>query len=534
MAINVWQPQGAVIASEGSVFYPVIPNVIFEGNAKILSGNVFKMWYIGKNVSVSALKYAESTDGINWTLYSSNPVLNNVTFCKVRKVGSTYYAYANPSVFSGTGISVYTSPDGLTWTLQLSNAIAPEGTGWEQEFTAQLAIVDIIDGTWYGYYTGQSAAGAYGMGLATSTDGIHWTKGANNPIASLSSGTFKDGSSWVGSGDFCFLKIKGTYYGWSQTTPQADPGATNNLPSDIMRWSAPSPSGPWTALGSLTYYRNAAIDGIGVSTAQVADPCLLEVNGKTYLYYSAVQNQTSATANNIALAIANMPLVSLVGTYEGVQNIPIPHALSLNKLKLGSDNFQRANANPIGAPWENVFSNGTTVAAQIVSDALEGTALMTGSDILFTTISPPPDQYSECVPAVLSNNTGSAAELLLRITNPNTATPTYLRLLPRNESGGTQGFIFQTVTAGSFTTVFENYTVTVGHTLTACVVGTTLSFFDNGSLLFVFTGVTPTSGGIGTGVEPIAALSDATLSSWNGGAVVNPPGIPGKRGTRSK
>lgn len=525
MSFNLWQPQGTVIASEGSVFYPFLPNVIYENNAQILSGTVFKMWYIGKSAGLSALKYAESTDGLTWTQYSGNPVLADVTFAKIYKNNSIYYCFCNPSSFEGTGISVYTSSDGLVWTLAMANAILPSGSGWDANFVCQLAVCDIVNGTWYAYYTGQATDGSYGMGLATSVDGLTWVKSPSNPIPSMKSGTLQDGSSWLGSGDFCFRKVNGIYYGWSQTTATSDPGATTNLPSDIMRWSSTSPAGPWTALGSLTYYRNATADGIGNAAGQAADPCIVEANGSCYLYYSAVIDQTSSNANTIGCAIANVALSELVQTFEGVQDIPIPHSLSLNTSQLLTDNFQRANANPIGAPWVNVFSNGTTVSSQIVSDKLEGTALSTGSDIVNTSVSLPADQYAQVVPSALGA-VGSAAEILLRVTNQNTTTPTYLRILVRNETSGTNGFLLQVVTAGSFATTFKNYTPTVGHTYTACVAGTTLSIYDNQSLIFVFTSVTPSSGDAGCGVEPIAALTDASLSFWSAGNLQSAPSPP--------
>ena len=43
-----------------------------------------KMWYHGQNLSYSAIGYATSSDGIQWTKYSENPIL------KAHKIASSY------------------------------------------------------------------------------------------------------------------------------------------------------------------------------------------------------------------------------------------------------------------------------------------------------------------------------------------------------------------------------------------------------------------------------------------------------------
>src|SRR5271168_4394954 len=113
---NVWANQGTVIPAVGGDA-PEQPNVIFEGNAKILSGNVFKMWFTtGPAGSPIGINYAESSDGVTWTRYSSNPVLPSRWGGRVFKNGSTYYLYTSTGI-QGTAIEAYTSPDGITWTL---------------------------------------------------------------------------------------------------------------------------------------------------------------------------------------------------------------------------------------------------------------------------------------------------------------------------------------------------------------------------------------------------------------------------------
>jgi hypothetical protein len=49
---------------------------------------------------------------------------------------------------------------------------------------------------------------------------------------------------------------------------------------------------------------------------QVADPSLVEVNGKVYLYYDATETQvpTAAAAMHLKVAVANMNFATLVSS----------------------------------------------------------------------------------------------------------------------------------------------------------------------------------------------------------------------------
>src|ERR1035437_1039643 len=147
MSIGVWTKQGTAIAQSSDS--PRWPSVIYEGNAQILSGTVFKMWF-GTGAGVL---YAESIDGISWTRYGSNPVISIAAevFPKVFKHGSTYYCYVGP--VAGP-IAVYTSADGIAWTLQNASALTTVAATWESLYILSLNV-GLVDGagTWWGYYT---------------------------------------------------------------------------------------------------------------------------------------------------------------------------------------------------------------------------------------------------------------------------------------------------------------------------------------------------------------------------------------------
>ena len=304
-----WTNKGTIISLSGAWQ----PNVIYEGNAKILSGTVFKMWY--SSFTYAGVYYAESTDGLTWSQYSGNPIVANVGYIRVYKYGGTYYLYASPDTGDqgpSTHIDAYTSSDGLTFTLAKSSALTTDEASWDSQWVAQLSVLDVVSGTWYGYYTGSNSNTQYTMGLATSTDGINWTQGGSNPVVT-----------YCGPSNLGFAKSGSTYYGWSQITlPRY---GTTQFPNDIMRFSATNPSGPWTPTGRASYYRTLPGEGATSSTGQVGDPMVLEANGNVYMWYSADSNGNNPTTSVINAAIAySTTLAQLVQTSEGIIGSPIP------------------------------------------------------------------------------------------------------------------------------------------------------------------------------------------------------------------
>ncbi len=125
------------------------------------------MWFAVGNANVG---YAESSDGIIWTRRSS-PVISGVTLPMVLKVGATYYLYAQTAPGGSSSFSLYTSADGINWTLQSSSILGLGGVGaWDHVFIYVFQPVAIINGTWYALYTGGNNGTTFvgSVGLATS------------------------------------------------------------------------------------------------------------------------------------------------------------------------------------------------------------------------------------------------------------------------------------------------------------------------------------------------------------------------------
>lgn len=511
--IGTWVDQGTII-SNATGHNPLVPNVLFEANAQILSGTVFKMWYTALSAPVG-IYYAESTDGLTWSQFASNPVIANHIEAKIFKNGSTYFLYAG-NFPTPTQIDVYTSTDGINWTLQKSAALVVGTAGaWDSAVLTQLQVLDIVGGVWYGYYAGSATTSPtlqhYPAGLATSTDGINWTKSPSNPIITGNIQT-----------DFTFAKISGVYYGWSQITLADVPSPDLAFPSDVSRFSALNPAGPWTQFSTPTLYRTLAAQGVGITNGQLADPSLVSDGTNLWMYYSADTNGVTGTARTIGVAkAASTTLAQLVLTSEGVQNVPIPDGLNLQLLSLASDNFTRANANPIGGNWSPLVAGST---AQLLSNAVTSHTAGTPGDSFWNALTWPADQWSTITLGTIVN--GSFAGAYVRMSTGGVQTG-YRLVLSGGTGSASSTLTLQKVVAGAFTQLgIVTQEVNVGDTLTVCVIGTEVSAYWNQVLLFVAVDAVIATGASGFEVDAVTSVNNVKITGWSGGTFQAAPPIP--------
>lgn len=162
------------------------------GQSKVLyENNSYKMYYHAlAGGAASKVGYAVSSDGLNWTRPLSTPVLspgNEYSWDALGTVpgaiihessGYKMYYMGMSSPYSNWHIGLATSVDGINWTKHPTPVIW--GTsGWEFQIAPSSIIK--IDGVYHLYYTGRNYPN-YKIGLALSTDGINWTKFSGNPI----------------------------------------------------------------------------------------------------------------------------------------------------------------------------------------------------------------------------------------------------------------------------------------------------------------------------------------------------------------
>ncbi len=113
-----------------------------------------------------------------WALYDADPVMAYSSFALVWFDGTTYHAYGAYDNYTKIGHA--TSADGLSWTNDTANnpvMTVTSGGSYDQTSVA-VSNVWVEDGTWYMLYRGNGKNTC----LATSADGLTWTKYASNPV----------------------------------------------------------------------------------------------------------------------------------------------------------------------------------------------------------------------------------------------------------------------------------------------------------------------------------------------------------------
>jgi len=172
---------------DGTVWFPSV----------VKDDDTLRMWYTGYDKPVHyspdcKIGYAWSLDGISWNRYEGNPVLEaefaweqpNLSFCAVIQDVDTFkmwYGAASPDGSGPTIIGYATSTNGRNWTKYQDPVLKPGQSGdWDDDGITPATIIKEA-GEYKMWYTGHR----YGFpfesakpqtGLATSIDGIHWTK----------------------------------------------------------------------------------------------------------------------------------------------------------------------------------------------------------------------------------------------------------------------------------------------------------------------------------------------------------------------
>jgi len=155
----------------------------------IKDGNTYKMWYSGDDGVNGRIGYTVSNDGINWQKCASNPVLDigpsgssddeSVTEPSVIKDGNTYKMWFTANDSGPVGYAI--SDDGINWTKYPRNPVLDFGApgSWDDAEVDNPFVIKNCDvyEMWYGGRHNVSA-----IGYATSREGIWWTKYGGNPV----------------------------------------------------------------------------------------------------------------------------------------------------------------------------------------------------------------------------------------------------------------------------------------------------------------------------------------------------------------
>jgi predicted GH43/DUF377 family glycosyl hydrolase len=168
---------------------------VWAGNVVNIN-NVFHMFYTGKGEDTTGIGYAVSNDGLTFTKYDDNPIYQpdgegfdaiGVGYAVPLVVGDTWMLFYNASAVGekivaytggGSSIGLRTAP-GPTgpWT-QGQPVLRVGGSGeWDAGFVIPGSLIATEDG-YIMYYSGGPDPNdwVWMCGMATSPDGINWTK----------------------------------------------------------------------------------------------------------------------------------------------------------------------------------------------------------------------------------------------------------------------------------------------------------------------------------------------------------------------
>jgi len=200
------------------------------------------MWYQGNDGTNFRIGYATSDDGITWTKYFDNPVLNLgadgawddevLGSPNVLLNNGIYQMWYHGSDGTNRRIGYATSTDGTTWIKHPDNPVLDLGVddAWDNQQLVHPCVL-LNNGIYKMLYRG--SGNNHRIGYAVSLDGIIWMKYAQNPVLDLgASGTWDDVHVSVSS----FLLDNGLYkmwysgyngtthrIGYATSTPPAEP-----------------------------------------------------------------------------------------------------------------------------------------------------------------------------------------------------------------------------------------------------------------------------------------------------------------------
>ncbi|MFQ5864888.1 MAG: FlgD immunoglobulin-like domain containing protein [bacterium] len=241
----------------------------------IADGDTFKMWYWGNGPNIGNIGYAWSIDAVNWTkvngpgmdgsVYDRNmdggTALALVTPCVV-KDGDIYHMwYSRVLGFTFTfinRIAYARSSDGINWTNVPGTGTDGAVLDWGEPGNFDAATVTFPavikeEERFIMWYGGEADPNTRGLGCATSTDGINWTRiSGNGPKgacfeAGLPSVIKQDGvyKMWYGIGGISDI----VNYATSGTANDVEDLGNRNLPINfVLEQNYPNPFNPATSI----------------------------------------------------------------------------------------------------------------------------------------------------------------------------------------------------------------------------------------------------------------------------------------------
>ncbi len=193
--------QGAVLPAATSNAVPFVVQV----------GSTYRMWYeivgaCGPWGWCDQIYSATSTDGVSFTPQGLALGLGpagtfdeaSVSDAHVVSAGDGTYGmyYTGTDVLRDAEIGLAVSTDLVTWTRSSANPVLPFGApgAWDNAHVASPSVAQ-TGSTWTMYFYGFANGSTASIGIATSGDGLSWTKAAGNPAITPEAGPAWDDTS---------------------------------------------------------------------------------------------------------------------------------------------------------------------------------------------------------------------------------------------------------------------------------------------------------------------------------------------------
>lgn len=146
------------------------PSVLYDSDV-----GLFKLWYSAGSISPAdvpwtepaAIGYATSPDGMSWTKYDNNPIMQGlndgswlsqaIETLRVYKLDNIYYGFYHAADYWGVSrIGLTTSTDGITWNPQASDLILDLGKSGELDSDFLYTTAPLYNNGWKLWYNGRN------------------------------------------------------------------------------------------------------------------------------------------------------------------------------------------------------------------------------------------------------------------------------------------------------------------------------------------------------------------------------------------
>ncbi len=172
----------------------LVPSALFyDTGAVVYHGGRFHMFYNCQYdwpPSVIDIAYAVSDDGLSWRKVRTDSIIaeGGIPYAVCSILASSvfvmgdgtwvlyFYSWANGGDYippSAIGRATAPSPEG-PWTVDPEPVLVPSAGGWDSDSVQRPDVLRVGD-VYYLYYVGTGPAGSM-IGMASSSDGIHWTR----------------------------------------------------------------------------------------------------------------------------------------------------------------------------------------------------------------------------------------------------------------------------------------------------------------------------------------------------------------------